>query len=379
MVPNNLMTALLLLLVALCNPGPALGFAVPPHSLRETVATSSTTAVPSPSLAILAASSSANGGDENEGKPHAVDRRSALVRAGTDAAALSALLLSSSSISPLPANAVTYDDSKKKRILITGSNSGIGLDAAQRMATRGHDIVLACRTLAKANAAADKIRTNIANDSDDAIDANTLLKSLKLTPMECDLADLASVDAFVKNLKNSGGKQFDAVCYNAGLARNTDAKDVARTRQGFELTVGTNHLGHFYLNALLLGSSMINRDDGRIVVTASSVHDPDSPGGAQGQLATLGGLRGLEDAASDGSGRFDMVDGGTYNGDKAYKDSKLCNVLFARELQRRLDNNGGGGGGPSPPAGLRTSHPTIDNSIERRTIQSKNIVPQWGA
>ena len=142
------------------------------------------------------------------------------------------------------------------------------------------------RTLAKANAAADKIKTNVANASEDAVDANKLLKSLKLIPMECDLADLASIDQFVNNLK--GKPAFDAVCYNAGLARNTEAKDVLRTKQGFELTAGTNHLGHFYLHHLLL--PLIDKDGGRIVVTASSVHDPDSPGGAQGVPATLGDL-----------------------------------------------------------------------------------------
>jgi protochlorophyllide reductase len=89
----------------------------------------------------------------------------------------------------------------------------------------------------KANEAADKIRTNIANDADDAVAAISMLKSLKLVPMACDLADLTSVDSFVKQLS---GEKFDAVCYNAGIARNTEAKDVARTKQGFELTVGEN-------------------------------------------------------------------------------------------------------------------------------------------
>lgn len=189
------------------------------------------------------------------------------------------------------------------------------------------------RTLDKAKAAADKIKTNIANDSDDAINANTLLKSLNLTPMECDLADLNSIDKFISNL--NGSPTFDAVCYNAGLARNTAAEDVARTKQGFELTVGTNHLGHFYLHHKLL--PMINKESGRIVVTASSVHDPDSPGGAQGEKATLGNLEGFERAVVANKKQFDMVDGNEFNADKAYKDSKLCNVLFTRELQRRLE------------------------------------------
>ncbi len=167
--------------------------------------------------------------------------------------------------------------------------------------------------------------------------------------MECDLADLKSIDKFVNDLKkttttsngdnkSSASSSFDAVCYNAGVARNTEATDVLRTAQGFELTIGVNHLGHFYLNNLLM--PLINKDTGRIVVTASSVHDPDSPGGAQGKTATLGNLQGLEDAVTSGTGKFDMVDGGSFNADKAYKDSKLCNVLFTRELQRRLDESG---------------------------------------
>jgi protochlorophyllide reductase len=101
----------------------------------------------------------------------------------------------------------------------------------------------------------------------------------------------------------------------------------------FHPLVGTNHLGHFYLNHLLLPK--VNKETGRIVVTASSVHDPESPGGKQGMAASLGDLKGFE---VDGA-MFQMVDGGTYNGDKAYKDSKLCNILFTRELQRRLESS----------------------------------------
>lgn len=72
------------------------------------------------------------------------------------------------------------------------------------------------------------------------------------------------------------------------------------------------------------------------------VHDPDSPGGAQGSKATLGSLQGLEKAVADGTGQFDMVDGNEFDPDKAYKDSKLCNVFFMRELQKRLDESGKG-------------------------------------
>lgn len=330
MIPQRLLAALL---VALCTPSATLAFTLP-HQQALT-----TTRIVSSAQLLATANNNNNDEPPSSSSGSIVDRRSALEQGGV---ALSSLLLSSLAVNQQPQSAyAAYADDfieKKQRILITGSNSGIGLDAAQRLVTRGHEVVLACRTLEKANAAADKIKTAVANDSEDAVVANTLLKSLKLTPMECDLADLASIDKFVQNL--NGQPAFDAVCYNAGLARNTGAKDVARTKDGFELTVGTNHLGHFYLNHLLL-PSLLNKDTGRIVVTASSVHDPDSPGGAQGELATLGELKGLENAVASGSKTFDMVDGGEFNADKAYKDSKLCNVLFTRELQRRLDADTG--------------------------------------
>jgi protochlorophyllide reductase len=74
----------------------------------------------------------------------------------------------------------------------------------------------------------------------------------------------------------------------------------------------------------------------RLVVTASSVHDPDTPGGNVGPGATLGDLKGFVDFLEQGQ-RFAMVDGGAYDADKAYKDSKLLNVLFTEEMTRRLE------------------------------------------
>lgn len=220
---------------------------------------------------------------------------------------LSALILSVK-----PTLGMLEYDSKRKTIVITGCNSGIGFNAALRMANRGHKIIMACRTLKKAEEAAQRISV----ESD-----------VTIIPAECDLTSLNSIQAFSDKIQN---EEIDVLCLNAGISRNVKSKDVLRTKEGYELTVGTNHFGHFYLTQKLLPK--INSKDGRIVVTASGVHDPDSPGGAQGKTATLGDLSGLENGPY-----FEMIDGGSFDADKAYKDSKLCNVFFTREMQRRLD------------------------------------------
>jgi protochlorophyllide reductase len=217
----------------------------------------------------------------------------------TSAGALATFLLLTSDNGAALAEEATTTISPKT-ILMTGSNSGIGLEAAKKLAAAGHTLILPCRTMDKAVATVQEIGGK------------------NCIPAECDLADLSSIQKFGSELPSllGTGTKLDIACLNAGLARATGATDVARTKDGFELTVGTNHLGHFYLNSLLLPQLQSN---GRIVVTASSVHDPDSPGGAQGKTATLGNLAGFE---RDGK-NFEMVDGGQFNADKAYKDSKV--------------------------------------------------------
>ncbi len=199
-----------------------------------------------------------------------------------------------------------------RTVLITGCNSGIGLEAARILARKGGEkIILACRTKQKAE---DTVALILAESP-----------KADLVPAECDLASLESVKKFASTV-NSG---VDVVCYNAGIALNT-AGEIERTADGFEKTIGTNHLGHFYLHHLL--EPKISTAAGKVVITASSVHDPESPGGKQGIPATLGKLEGFSRDGKD----FEMVDGNPYNGDKAYKDSKLCNILFCRELTSRL-------------------------------------------
>ena len=105
-------------------------------------------------------------------------------------------------------------------ILITGSNSGIGYEAAKILAERGHTLILACRTLDKAKDAAERIKQDITSGM--------------LIPAECDLSSFESIDKFVTDLK--GVEKFDVLCLNAGLALNTSDKQIQRTAEGFELT-----------------------------------------------------------------------------------------------------------------------------------------------
>ena len=131
-------------------------------------------------------------------------------------------------------------------------------------------------------------------------------------PMVCDLASLDSVRQFADELS---GKELDVLCLNAGIAPSTKAEAPETTADGFESCIGTNHLGHFLLANLLAPKVK------RMVVTASSVHDPEQPGGAVGGKggATLGDLSGLGPLTTGGP---TMVDGATtYDGSTAARKS----------------------------------------------------------
>lgn len=197
----------------------------------------------------------------------ALSRRDVLVKAG--GVALASVLATSRQ----PQLAIAAPPPQRQTIIITGANSGIGYEACKRLATKGHRLVLACRTEAKAQAAVDSI-------IEEGF-PNEVSTSAMLIPAACDLANKASIKSFVNNIPSllGGDDKIDCLCLNAGISRNTEATDVARTADGFEQTIGINHFGHFYLNSLLLPK--IQSNTGRIVITASGVHDPASPGGKQ--------------------------------------------------------------------------------------------------
>jgi len=221
-------------------------------------------------------------------------------------------------------------------IAITGSSQGIGLDAARRLIAEGHTVYHSCRNQERADVAVQEAQGGI--------------------PMICNLNDFASIRKFATQLIQEEPNGLDVLCLNAGVAPSTQSTIPTLTKNGYEECIGVNHLGHFLLAHLLKDhvtkSNISNTSNGggrggegrqgRIIITASSVHDPEGPGGAVGGKggATLGDLSGLGinllDPELPPLQRPTMVDGSIpYDGGKVYKDSKLCNILFMKEAVKR--------------------------------------------
>ena len=217
------------------------------------------------------------------------------------------------------------NESKRNKpltIFITGGSSGIGYQAVLKLISLGHNIILPCKSILRAN----EVLTNIFNQ----LPCELSKKGNIYTPI-MDLSDLNSIDSLCTEIKEKRLK-IDILILNAGL-QYTGSKTPRRSIQGFELTFAVNHLSHFYLTQNLL--PLINRSNAsKIIITSSEVHNPMSSGGRVGAKACLGNLLGMVSG-----GGFEMIDGNKFNADKAYKDSKLCNILFAKELNRRIKKN----------------------------------------
>lgn len=186
---------------------------------------------------------------------------------------------------------------KGRIALITGANSGIGFEAARALARCGARVILACRSEERGRAAVERIR----NEMPDADAALELL----------DLASLKDIARFAESLRSDAGR-LDVLINNAGVM----IPPLSHTEDGFELQFGVNHLGHFALTAHLL--DVLDQSGDARVVTVSSV------------------------AAK--RGRLDLTDPhyrtAPYRRWEAYCRSKLANLVFALELQRRLSDAG---------------------------------------
>jgi NAD(P)-dependent dehydrogenase (short-subunit alcohol dehydrogenase family) len=177
-----------------------------------------------------------------------------------------------------------------KTVLVTGCNSGLGLETIRALALRGARVIATARTVEKAR------------------DACAGLKG-DFLPVACELSEPASVRAAAAAVK-SAAAPLDAIVCNAGVM----AIPTPQQKHGWELHLFTNHIGHFILVTGLLDRLV---PDGRVVVVASNAHRRAPAAGIE--FDNLSGERG-------------------YQPMKAYGASKLANILFTRELARRLGN-----------------------------------------
>jgi len=176
--------------------------------------------------------------------------------------------------------------------LVTGANSGIGWHTTRALAQKGATVIMACRSLEKANTAADQIKT--------------LNQTSSVGVMPLDLSDLDSVKSFAAAFLPAYNR-LDLLINNGGIM----FAPYGKTKQGFEQQFATNHLGHFALTGLLL--DRLNATEGaRVVTVSSNMH-------RRGRL-NLDSLNSEKEYSPQG----------------AYSQSKLANLLFTYELQRRL-------------------------------------------
>jgi len=186
-------------------------------------------------------------------------------------------------------------DLSGKVIIVTGGNSGLGYESVKAFAMKGADMVLASRSMEKG----EEARAEILKDVPDG----------KIEVMQLDLGDLESVKNFASEFK-LGHKKLDVLLNNAGIMMTP----YFTTKDGFEAQLGTNHLGHFALTGLMM-DVILKTQGARIVNVSSGAHK---------------------------SGEMDFSnlqyeDGIGYKPMKAYGRSKLSNLLFTYELQRKLE------------------------------------------
>jgi NAD(P)-dependent dehydrogenase (short-subunit alcohol dehydrogenase family) len=185
-------------------------------------------------------------------------------------------------------------DQGARTAIVTGANSGLGLSTARELARHGAKVVLACRNTAKGAAAVGAIESAV--------------PGAQVELAELDLGSLASVEAFAGAFRaRHGAEGLDLMVNNAGVM----APPRRETADGFELQLGTNLLGHFALTGRLIGL-MAGREDARVVTLSSNAHK---------------------------MGRIDFEDLQSERGYKrwsAYGQSKLADLMFALELDRRL-------------------------------------------
>ena len=224
-------------------------------------------------------------------------------------------------------NEADIPDQTGRVAIVTGANSGLGLETARQLAAKGATVVLACRSPERSAAAVEDIRSTV--------------PVARLELQQLDLASLDSVRDAAEALRSSYDR-IDLLVNNAGVMYT----DRELTRDGFELQFGTNHLGHFALTARLL-DRLLPVPGSRVVTVASLGH-----------WAPFG---------------FDLDDvraAGSYNRFAAYSRSKLANLLFAYELHRRLTAAGA-------PTLSVAAHPGGSDTELARHVPGMGFMRRW--
>ncbi|XP_071478754.1 retinol dehydrogenase 12-like [Diadema antillarum] len=187
-----------------------------------------------------------------------------------------------------------------KTVIITGANAGIGRETAVDLASRGARVIMACRNPTKAQAALAKVRQRSGSD-------NVVFKQV-------DTSDLKSVRAFADQILKEEDR-LDILINNAGIG----GTKYSVTSEGFDIVMATNHVGHFVLTMALL--DMLKKSAPSRIINVSSI--------AHGWLSSKAADVDYRNKSAKGIVGFDL-----------YCRSKLANVLFAKELGRRLAGTG---------------------------------------
>ena len=214
--------------------------------------------------------------------------------------------------------------SRPGAVLITGTTSGVGLNATKALIDRGWTVVTANLDPVRAAAAATALG----------------IPSERLHHLRIDLGDLESVRVGVETLVSSLGFGLDALVINAAVYKPR-LKQPERSPQGYELSMATNHLGHFLLIQLLLSELQKSQHPSRRVVILGTVTANSKELGGKIPIPAPADLGDLSGFKAGFQAPIAMANGKPFKPGKAYKDSKLCNMITTQELHRRLHSSTG--------------------------------------